>query len=200
MRRSFFAERVWPVLFMVLVTAVLVSVLAVVRALTAETVRRNATLFWKRAVLEAAGVEVPERPEAVVEVFGRRVEERALGGGETVYVVAFPDGRRAKVVVAEAPGLWGPVRLAVGFEEGLERLTGIAVVDQNETPGLGGRITEAWFVGQFRGKRPPLRPVGEKEAAGESEFQAVTGATSSSSAVRKAIERAWETLRREGTG
>ena len=59
----------------------------------------------------------------------------------------------------------------------------VEVIDQNETPGLGGRISEMWFKEQFRGKISPLTKVAEGEQAGKNQFQAVTGATYSTNAV-----------------
>jgi Na+-transporting NADH:ubiquinone oxidoreductase subunit C len=69
-------------------------------------------------------------------------------------------------------------------EKDLKTLTGIEFIKQNETPGLGGRITESWFKEQFRGKRWPLTVVPEGDPAGDQEFQAITGATNTTNAVR----------------
>jgi Na+-transporting NADH:ubiquinone oxidoreductase subunit C len=69
-------------------------------------------------------------------------------------------------------------------EKDLKTLTGIEFIKQNETPGLGGRITESWFKEQFRGKRWPLSVVPEGDPAGDQEFQAITGATNTTNGIR----------------
>jgi Na+-transporting NADH:ubiquinone oxidoreductase subunit C len=80
--------------------------------------------------------------------------------------------------------LWGEIESVVGVEKDLKTLTGIEFIEQNETPGLGGRITEGWFKEQFRGKRWPLEVVPEGEPAGDQEFQAITGATNTTNGVK----------------
>ena len=63
-------------------------------------------------------------------------------------------------------------------------------MDQNETPGLGGRITENWFKKQFQNK--PLvfdqkfkkyKLVSEDAKPSDFEIVQITGATFSSKAV-----------------
>ena len=61
-------------------------------------------------------------------------------------------------------------------------ITGIAFYEQSETPGLGGRIVEDDFRGQFAGK--VLRPgdtmmgiIPASETLNESQVHAITGAT-----------------------
>ena len=82
------------------------------------------------------------------------------------------------------PGLWGEITAAVGMDRNLERLTGVDFLKQNETPGLGARIAESWFREQFRGKRGPFTTVAEGLAAGENQFDAITGATNTSNSVK----------------
>jgi Na+-transporting NADH:ubiquinone oxidoreductase subunit C len=73
-----------------------------------------------------------------------------------------------------------------------ERIIGIAFTKHQETPGLGGRISEPWFQQQFRGKPiavpasggEPLRFVYRKPE-GPREVEAITGATQTSSRLDK---------------
>ena len=96
------------------------------------------------------------------------------------------------VIVTQGPGLWGDITAAIGYDEGGSRITGIEIIDQNETPGLGGRIGEEWFKNQFREKSFPLSTVAEGESAGSREFQAITGATYSSEAIKDIVNSASE--------
>jgi Na+-transporting NADH:ubiquinone oxidoreductase subunit C len=79
----------------------------------------------------------------------------------------------------DGQGLWGSIRGYIGVSATFDRLLGMEFVEQNETPGLGGRIDEPWFKEQFAGV--PLIP-GENLVYG-SGIDAITGATSSSNAV-----------------
>ena len=83
-------------------------------------------------------------------------------------------------------GLWGSIRGYLGVSASFDRLLGLEFVEQNETPGLGGRIDEAWFKAQFTDL--PLQH-GEELVYGEN-LDAVTGATSSSNAVLRIVNAA----------
>ncbi len=83
-------------------------------------------------------------------------------------------------------------------EPDLETLKGIEVLDHSETPGLGGRITEDQFKKQFIGKKlkPKLMVVSGRNAEGENEVDAITGATNTSrgieSFINDAMKEFWE--------
>jgi len=85
--------------------------------------------------------------------------------------------------------------VAVGPEA--SKILGIAFHKHTETPGLGARMTEAWFTNQFKGL--PLYPIeGEKrifylKTAGtekaHNELDAITGATGTSRAVEAFLNK-----------
>jgi electron transport complex protein RnfG len=56
-------------------------------------------------------------------------------------------------------------------------ITAIKILNQNETPGLGARVSEPDFTGQFKNKRDLVN------------VQAITGATISSKAVIDSVEK-----------
>jgi Na+-translocating ferredoxin:NAD+ oxidoreductase RnfG subunit len=63
-------------------------------------------------------------------------------------------------------------------------------VRHNETPGLGARIDEAWFLRQLAGRRPPLSLAPEGTRSPEpGRIDAITGATITSAAVRDILNR-----------
>lgn len=104
------------------------------------------------------------------------------------------DGRGERIGVAveeAAPGFSSDVRLMVGFNPTTSALTGIKVLAQTETPGLGDKIDkDPGFVKRFTGKLAnPLK--GDKNPTTEpSTVQTITGATITSKAVIKVINRA----------
>jgi Na+-transporting NADH:ubiquinone oxidoreductase subunit C len=181
-------ERLFTVWFMLATTVVVVSAVSGAYLLTEARVRLNEALYLKRAVLAAAGLDVPAAAAEVEALYGRRVVDGP--GAPGTYAVRGEDGQPAGVVVMErGAGLWGTIRAAVGFDLDGSRLTGIEFVEQNETPGLGARIGEAWFRQQFRGRQPPLGRVPEGTAARTNEFDAITGATITSAAVEGIVNR-----------
>ena len=79
----------------------------------------------------------------------------------------------------------------VGLTPDLSRITGIKVLEQVETPGLGGRIGEDSFQNQFRGiqTEPAVEYVKNREPEKDTEIQAITGATISSRSIVSIINK-----------
>jgi Na+-transporting NADH:ubiquinone oxidoreductase subunit C len=184
-------KRVSLVLFTIAVTVVFIAPITFVHLLTRPIVELNEEVYLKRAVLAAAGLEAPSSNADAKALFDGRVEAVPLSAAATgpapepVYRVKDDQGAAAGwVITRTGPGLWGDITAVVGFAADRERLTGIEFMKQSETPGLGARISERWFKEQFRGKRGPFSTVGEGEPTKENEFDAITGATITSGAVK----------------
>ena len=173
--------------FMGLLSLVSISGVAALHLATAERVARNADLFLQRAVLEAAGVAVPDAPAAAAELFRREVavEDGSIASGR--FVVRAPDAaaRRTVVYRRRGRGLWGVIDAVVAVDPDAGVFGQLRILEHNETPGLGARIEEAWFQRQIAGKTGPfaLKPEGTRSDA-PTEIDAITGATLSSAAVR----------------
>jgi Na+-transporting NADH:ubiquinone oxidoreductase subunit C len=194
-------ERAYTVVFMAVITAVCISVLSVVHAATRERIALNERLVRRRAVLLAAGLSLPGEAAAVEALFLRRVEELPASDGTIErYRVRQADGDRtaAWVLPGRGPGLWGTIAAMVGLEPDARTLIRVEFIEQNETPGLGARISEERFREQFRGKRGPLKLQPEGRSTAGDEFDAITGATITSTAVRDIVNRALEDALRAG--
>jgi Na+-transporting NADH:ubiquinone oxidoreductase subunit C len=185
-------ERVWTVTFMFLVTLFSMSIVSALSLVTRERVERNASLFLCRAVLEAAGMEAPDNPADVLSRYSAAVTAVTNGPGPAYFRVADPGDRapRSYVFVQTGSGLWGSITAVVGLRGDFSGLTGLTFTDQNETPGLGARITEDGFKAQFRGKKGPFRivPEGAKSASPQ-EFDGITGASITTRAVQDIVNR-----------
>ena len=100
-------------------------------------------------------------------------------------------GRIGTAILCEGTGYQGEIRLMLGINADLSEFTGMAVLEQFETPGLGAKIAEKKFEEQFRGlaTRPPIEYVKAKAPEKPNEIQAITGATISSRAVVNIINK-----------
>jgi Na+-transporting NADH:ubiquinone oxidoreductase subunit C len=190
-------SRIFPVFFMLIITLVFISVTTAIYTFTKDTIKFQEALRLRRAVLYAAGVTVPSEPEKIQDLYLERVEEVKDDKGTILYYIV--KGKEANtimsyVTVATGPGLWGEITAAVGYDKEVQSITGIEIIDQNETPGLGGRITEEWFTEQFRGKQAPLSSVPEGESTDQNEFQAITGASYSSEAFMDLVNTTSESV------
>jgi Na+-transporting NADH:ubiquinone oxidoreductase subunit C len=191
-----FKRRIFPILFMLIITLVFISVTTVIYTFSKDTIKFNEALRLRRAVLYASGVPLPEQPQEIEQLYSERVEEVTEGGNVKYYLVHGDDPSTVAsyVVVTRGPGLWGEITVAIGYDESGKQVSGLEVIDQNETPGLGGRIGEEWFKSQFRGKQYPLSMVSEGAPAGNTEFQAITGASYSSAAIRDIVNSTSDAL------
>lgn len=98
-------------------------------------------------------------------------------------------------VMIEGSGFQGPIKIMVGFNTDASEVTGIEILENVETPGLGNRIVEDWFKKQFTGTTPPIEVLKGKAPENRSQIQAITGATISSKSVVKIVNDAAQILK-----
>jgi H+/Na+-translocating ferredoxin:NAD+ oxidoreductase subunit G len=105
---------------------------------------------------------------------------------ETVYRGTDNGTLLGYAVAVDTPGYGGTISLLIGVAPDLKTITGMEVVSNIETPGLGARIIEPWFRKQFVGLDPNkaisyiknAKPVPDKN-----EIEAISGATITTKAV-----------------
>lgn len=196
-------ERLFSVGYMFLLTLFFTSIVSAVKVVNEERIRLNEEIKLKRVVLDAMRIplpgSIPER-SAVNDLFAERVQVREREGrlfylgyeeaGDRLVGIAF---------VAGGPGFWGPIEAMVAVDGSAGVVIGVNFFRHTETPGLGARITEPHFRDQFRG----LSLKGKEASSGESffrlvpagtassadELDAITGATRTSEAVERFLNR-----------
>jgi len=85
-----------------------------------------------------------------------------------------------------ATGYSGKIVALVGIDRDF-KIAGVKVLAQNETPGLGAKITEKDFLAQFIGKS--LEKIFLRNDNKDGEIDAITSATISSRAITEGIRR-----------
>jgi Na+-translocating ferredoxin:NAD+ oxidoreductase subunit G len=100
------------------------------------------------------------------------------------------------VVKAGGQGYGDKLELLIGTDPDVQKITGLFVLEQKETPGLGNRISEPQWRDQFVGKSTatPLKVVKGK-GEGPATIDAITGATISSRSVTAIVNTAIANLR-----
>lgn len=88
-------------------------------------------------------------------------------------------------------GYGGEIELMVGIKTD-GTISGVNVGNMNETPGLGAKAKEEAFYGQYLGKPATELNVIKSGSAGETEIQAISGATITSKAVTSGVNTAVE--------
>jgi len=90
-------------------------------------------------------------------------------------------------------GFQDTIKVIYGYQPDKERVVGMWILDSRETPGLGDKIyKDAAFVGNFDALsiRPTIKVVKKGTKTKNSEVDAITGATISSKAVVRIINKA----------
>ncbi len=121
-----------------------------------------------------------EEEAALIEVVpqGQHFEPIKEGEDTIYYKVHNKDGKFIGVAFkASGKGYSSVMDTLVGMTKD-GSITAIKILNQNETPGLGARVAESSFTGQFT----------DKNLGGLTSIQAITGATISSKAVIDSVQ------------
>ncbi|MFP4376415.1 MAG: FMN-binding protein [Spirochaetales bacterium] len=189
---------VYTIIFIFIVSFLFVFLLSMTNQMTIEQVQLNQELARKRAVLTAMGIETTSE-EQILEEFEQIKEDVSEG----LYVGTI-DGRTVYASAFTGAGLWGAIAGIIAVNEDFTQIVGLEIVDDNETPGLGGRINEDWFKEQFAGEDIEAGGIEVRQLEGEGDMNksnalvdAVTGATRTSEAVETIVNDEIEYLQSE---
>jgi len=185
-KRTFFSKsRLYPVFFMIIITIFFIGILATFYQLTFNRVQ-----IYKQTQLQLTILELFDLPSNNSdEEFNKFITE--VETDKAVYYKAKKDS----IILGycfpiSGKGLWGTIDALIALSPDLKVIQKMEIIDQNETPGLGGRITESWFKDQFKDKIividgvvKKFQLISEGSNVSENEIQQVTGATASSKAV-----------------
>ena len=106
------------------------------------------------------------------------------------------DSKTNGFVYTVAPkGYAGEITVMVGIENPSLKITGVKILSQQETPGLGSKCTEPAFLDQFLAKDLHNALSVSKNAKTPSEIQAITSSTITSKAVVSGINLVSKHLR-----
>ncbi len=167
-------------LILFVITAVTGAILGAVHEVTSEPIRATQERLRQealKATLPAAdtfsSVPLAAEGEGVLEVSEGTKDGQTVGYNLTV----------------KPKGYAGPIELIVGISrEGL--ITGIKILNQSETPGLGANATLPSFSGQFAEKKAQELSVTKSPPQSDAEIQAISGATITSTAVTSGVNNA----------
>ncbi len=126
--------------------------------------------------------------KAIYEVLPQIKSYEKISENPDVFKGTYRKDEVGYAVLATGMGFQGEITMMVGVNSVISRITGITILDSVETPGLGARIKGIDFRKQFEGK-----PIPDEENI---EVNAITGATISSNAVKKIIQKAVKDVKR----
>jgi len=164
------------------------GVLLGMEELTAERIEANAEIELQQTILDAYDISytttnINDVFESSVEI----IEEDGL----TLYV-----DRKSGAVSFEfiGGGVWGPISGVLTLESDYETIRSVAVLQQEETPGLGGVVANPQYLATFEGILMTPELMIEKDTSDNdpNEVDSITGATRTSDAFELILNNAYE--------
>ena len=156
-----------------IITAVAALVLALVNAVTADTIAEHAA-----AQRQAAMVSVAPGADVFSELYS---EDNTIDGITGAYNGTSFVGYCVEV---SPNGFGGPISLMVGVDAG-GSVTGVVILDHSETAGLGARADSPDFLNQYIDKSGTITVN-----TGDNAIDTLTGATITSKAVTSGVNTA----------
>lgn len=178
-----------------LITLVAGFALAMVNSITSEPIMEadeKARMQAYQVAYKGAAIKEIDNLDEIFEKYGREKASCPINDA----VAAFNnDGDKIGYIISATSheGYGGDVTVAVGISSVDDSLSGIRVISQNETAGLGARCTDEEFQNQFKGKKLlNISVESASEAQSDTEIDGLSGATITSKAVTNAVNAAIE--------
>lgn len=181
----------YVLIFMVIITLVCGTAIALVQSSMKDTLTANSRLSRNRTIAAAFELTTSrQNAEAFDTLLSGNLEIDTLRGkGDPIEYFTATDGRIG--FIFSGMGFWDYITGIMVLSSDLSRISTLRIIDQKETPGLGARITEESFTSQFHNF--PLRSGAQRFTFGEAAAEdgktidALTGATQTSIALERII-------------
>lgn len=173
---------------LLIISAVAALLLALTNSVTASTIaQRNeqANAEARKLVLESAQDFEEVKDVKTDNSKGVKVSE--------IYEAKDASGNTVGYTLKVLPsGYGGTIELMVGIDSANGQVSGINVVSNSETAGLGAKATDPEFSDQYKGKPLEELSVLKNGTPGDTEIKAISGATITSTAVTNGVDAAIE--------
>jgi len=177
-------ERIKMIVFVLILGSILTTALVAVNNYTAPIIEKKAIIKTRMSILDALDILYTE--DDVDEVFSKYVVPKEYVVPEEKEKKKFYISNTGEIAFEfSGSGVWGPIHGIVALLPDLETIKGIIIIHQEETPGLGGRISDKEYLDKFKEKRimPELKILRPPDKASmENEVDGITGATLSCNA------------------
>lgn len=198
------------ILYAVIISSVFTGGIMLVHQAAKGTIARNERVFLQRSIVELFFADQAKAEgEQIEKTFRTQITERPVSPGSDLsnpntprYYFAFReqaspgDPPFAVAIPVAGMGFWAEIRGYLAVDLDTQTCLGVVFTQHGETPGLGGRISEATFRDQFPGCDLTAPPAGvrwiyiDKEPVKDAtdkrtgrHVDAISGATNTSTAV-----------------
>ncbi len=176
------------IIFVVILGLVTSGLLLGADALTKDRIELNKEAKLKSAVLD--GFDVSYTFANIHDIYADQVEIVELD----TYTFYVDEITNRVSYQFEGSGLWGPIIGIITLESDFETIVRITILQQEETPGLGGVVAERQYLDNFVGKKmTPSLDITKEGATDDFEVDAITGATGTSNAFEIILNTNYQT-------
>ena len=137
---------IYVAVFTFIITFLFIFILTVVYLNARDRIKRNNDIFEIKAVLNSMNIKYSDYDEAY-EIYNKNIIKKTIDNN--VIYTADINNQKSYAILFTGKGLWGTITGVLGINSDYTKILGIDFISQNETPGLGGRISEKWFKDQF---------------------------------------------------
>lgn len=194
-------ERIKTVLFTILITAFFTFMVSGINAILKTRIDDNKKISEQKVILELLGLSSDDKPlmaSEILPVFASKVKTESFPANPGFLSFRLQEGNSdLNVVSFKGQGFWDNILGFMAINTANNTIAGLAFTQHGETPGLGGRISEPEFMARFKNKPFAtvrsdglrLKVVAEGSATRPDEIDGITGATGTSGAVEKIINK-----------
>jgi Na+-transporting NADH:ubiquinone oxidoreductase subunit C len=191
--------------FMIIICTVFGTGISSVHYATLDMLRKNEKLHKNRSICRVFNLSVAG---ASADAFQKAIDDN-ISYEQIAYQVRTWDVYKQKDTgnigfIFSGTGFWDRITGIMVLSPDMSKVMNIQFLDQKETPGLGARIEEGWFVDQFKGvpiawdqpvdKRIIVGPAPNPNA--KNRVDAITGATQTSIALMRFLNSELELFRK----
>ena len=173
---------------LLIISAVAALLLALTNSVTAGTIAERseqANAEARKLVLESA--------ETFEEVKDAKLDNSTGVEVAEIFEAKDASGNTVGYTLKVLPsGYGGAIELMVGIDSANGQVSGINVVSNSETAGLGAKSTDPEFSDQYKGKPLEELSVLKNGTPSDTEIKAISGATITSTAVTNGVDAAIE--------
>jgi Na+-transporting NADH:ubiquinone oxidoreductase subunit C len=167
------------ILFIILLGSIVSGIFIGMEIWTGPLIKANADNDLKSTILNHS--DISYTTAALNNIYEENIEEGQIG--DFIFYNHIESG--AVSFEFTGGGVWGPIYGIITLESDYETIRSITVLEQEETPGLGGIVASRAYLQNFIGKKmvPELEiNIPGSEPNKDNEVDSITGATRTSSA------------------
>lgn len=174
----------YPVVFMIALTAFFTFLLAFINNVTAGTIEEQQKLVVQRSVLYVFNIDTKDDADKTVQDIFTESISIETKDDKTLFTYKENGIIKGYAFEFSGKGLWGTITGHVAFDPSHQTMLGINFTAHQETPGLGGRIDEETFKVQFRDLNILSEQIVTLNKSTGGNVDAISGATLTSLAIR----------------